>query len=508
MIHQSIFLQECERKQKRIQEDKPKKLRLEYGQFFTPAPIADFMASCFRPASKKSVHILDAGAGCGMLFSALVDKFTETDENPESISVTAYETDPTILDALESTMESCKQKCQSVGIDFSFDILKTDFISDAAKKISDPLLHQQKVKYTHAILNPPYKKINSATDTKKRLLAAGINTVNLYSAFVWLATELLEENGELVAITPRSFCNGTYFEPFRKTISNSLSIEYFHLFKSRKSLFSCDDVLQENIIFYGIRKKEKAEMIKLTVSSNADFEFLKEIEISYSNVIKGAEASYFIHLPEQDDNISSEIKKNLRYRLSEIGISVSTGKLVDFRASKYLLHDSEYRKGIPLIYPANLKDGYVQWPVRHLKKPMAVVHNAETETLFLDNKFYVLIKRFSSKEESRRIKAALYDPTLINSKHIAFENHLNVLHSKEKELSFDLALGLTIFLNSSLFDSMFREFSGHTQVNAGDLRKMSFPSRQTLERIAHTSNLKIPDQNQIDNIVKKECSHE
>lgn len=67
---------------------------------------------------------------------------------------------------------------------------------------------------THAILNPPYRKI--ATRSRERILlnSLGMETSNLYAAFVWLAFRRLAEGGELAAITPRSFCNGPYFRQF------------------------------------------------------------------------------------------------------------------------------------------------------------------------------------------------------------------------------------------------------------------------------------------------------
>ena len=43
----------------------------ELGQFFTAAPIADFMASWFNVPFRE-IHLLDAGAGMGALSAAMV----------------------------------------------------------------------------------------------------------------------------------------------------------------------------------------------------------------------------------------------------------------------------------------------------------------------------------------------------------------------------------------------------------------------------------------------------
>jgi adenine-specific DNA-methyltransferase len=43
-----------------------------------------------------------------------------------------------------------------------------------------------------------------------------------------------------------------------------------------------------------------------------------------------------------------------------------------------------------------------------------------------------------------------------------------------------LAHGLAVFLSTTAVDENFRRFSGHTQVNATDLKLMKYPSREAL----------------------------
>ena len=124
-------------------------------------------------------------------------------------------------------------------------VIEGDFVEEAAKQI-----RRQESPYTHAILNPPYKKIGSKSRTRATLASVGIETVNLYSGFLALSIELVEREGEIVAIVPRSFCNGPYYRPFRKFMLERTSIISIHLFDARDSAFSEDDVLQENIIIH------------------------------------------------------------------------------------------------------------------------------------------------------------------------------------------------------------------------------------------------------------------
>lgn len=91
---------------------------------------------------------------------------------------------------------------------------------------------------------------------------------------------------------------------------------------------------------------------------------------------------------------------------------------------------------------------------------------------------YVLTRRFTTKEEKRRIVATLYESNLPGPQ-VGFENRLNVFHAARAGLPRALAAGLAVYLNSRLVDRYFRQFNGHTQVNAADL---PYPSRATLER--------------------------
>jgi adenine-specific DNA-methyltransferase len=123
----------------------------------------------------------------------------------------------------------------------------------------------------------------------------------------------------------------------------------------------------------------------------------------------------------------------------------------------------------------------------------------------VDAGYYVLTKRFSSKEERRRVVAAIYDPRRIASPLVGFENHLNYFHAGGRGLSEPMAKGLAFYLNSSLFDRHFRLFSGHTQVNATDLKKMTYPSCEQLMRLGLHIQDRMPDQETIDTILETEC---
>ena len=101
--------------------------------------------------------------------------------------------------------------------------------------------------------------------------------------------------------------------------------------------------------------------------------------------------------------------------------------------------------------------------------------------------------------------AAIYDPARIDARLVGFENHLNYFHKDGKGLSADLAKGLALYLNSTVADKYFRLFSGHTQVNATDLRKMPYPIHEQLTRLGAHVKKTMPNQETIDAIIEKEC---
>lgn len=212
--------------------------RSELGQFMTPDPIADQMASMFANLPAE-VRLLEAGAGIGSLIASFVTHAIRSSSPPKSIYVTAFEIDQQLMEILKGTVAACKAACNAVGIRFEAELVQDDYIIRSA----EPLFSAGR-KFDVAILNPPYAKIGVSSRWRQALRSLGIETVNLYSAFIAVAINQLEEGGELVAITPRSFCNGPYYEQFRKHLLTSTELLRIRVFESRKKAFKDDDVLQ------------------------------------------------------------------------------------------------------------------------------------------------------------------------------------------------------------------------------------------------------------------------
>ena len=477
--------------------------RAELGQFFTPAPTARLMASMFE-APLTHVRLLDAGAGVGSLTAAWVAEMYGRKQPPQEISVTAYELDPRLTGYLRSTLGACQAACEARGIRFSGQVLGEDFIESAVSMLRGSMFGPRLQAFDCAILNPPYRKISSDSRTRHLLRTVGIETSNLYTAFLALVIGLLNERGELVTITPRSFCNGLYFKPFRKLFLKTMSIRAVRVFDARDVAFGEDDVLQENVILHSVKGADAIPTVQVSSSSGPEAETVTCREVSYGELVRAGDPDAFIHIvPDDAGQEIADRARSLAASLSDLGLAVSTGRVVEFRAKAFLRADPS-EGTVPLIYPANFKGGFVEWPKPRGKKPTAILVVPRNEDQVLRADHYVLVKRFSSKEERRRLVAAVYDPARVPAKRVGFENHLNYYHDGTQGLPARLALGLAAFLNSTLVDSYFRQFNGHTQVNATDLRSLRYPTRTDLEALGERIGDAFPSQEELDRLIDEQ----
>ena len=464
------MLSETLEKERKIHAFKTSSTHKEsYGQYFTPYPIAKFMSSLF-PATDKKIKLLDPGAGIGTLSCSFMERILQEHWNTPDIHVSAYDIDKTVYKTLNANIA----KSSSAFRQSDYEIFSEDFL----EKTSFEYTKRINETYTHVIMNPPYKKIQTNSKERQSARAFGLETVNLYSAFMGAAISLTEDNGYIVAIVPRSFCNGVYYKPFREFILKNCAIKHIHLFESRDKAFKDEAVLQENIIIM-LKKNAVQENVKISYCNDDSFEGLSEFDVPFEKILYKNDKEKYFHIP-----IKQEVDKEdltLYSNLKDLGINVSTGPVVDFRIKELLLKDYE-KKSIPLIYSVHLKNHRLAWPQKS-KKPNAIVRAEDIKKLLFPKGFYVLVKRFSTKEETKRVVASLITPDDFITDTIAFENHLNVFHINKASLSEAIAYGLLCWLNSTYIDEKFRLFSGHTQVNATDLRNLPYPSLIDLENL-------------------------
>lgn len=456
----------------------------EYGQFFTPVIIAEYMASLFdTPKQGTTINLLDPGAGEGTLGMATINRFaadypvdaTFTEIEPDALEILRRNLDATFADAKNIKYQIDSQSFVKSGIHW-YEYIK---------------------RYSHIIINPPYFKLAVSSADSRTLRSDGITVTNMYAAFVWLAVRLLDDDGELVAIIPRSFCNGPYFAKFREFIFSTCSLEKIHIFNARDKAFSDDGVLQENVIIH-LKRGKQSQAVLIARSNERCFDEVTQQHVDKDLVFHPADKYKVLHIPDAttQDGTSNIFVNDM----GSLGINVSTGPVVDFRLrdSIYFKSDEIHSALAPLIYPVNMSNMKVLWPVESNKKGQYFTINEDTRRWLVPlDGYHVIVRRFSSKEERRRVFAAVVDPAHFNSSHIAYENHVNFFHIKKSGLDKLLAYGLCAFLNSELVDRYFRTFSGHTQVNVSDLKRLKYPGEDWLRKLGSKIE-DLPEHNESD----------
>jgi adenine-specific DNA-methyltransferase len=307
------------------------------GQFFTPAPVARLMASMLDVAGPV-IRLLDPGAGTGALFAACVAEWCRWPQPPAQVHVTAYEVDSGLIPYLRETLALCKAACEQADITFTSEVRNDDFIRDAVTLLRGDLFTPASAeRYNCAILNPPYRKIQTASEHRRLLQRIGIETTNLYTGFLATTVQLLEPTGAMVAITPRSFCNGPYFKHFRRFFLGAMTLRRLHLFESRDEAFRDDAVLQENIILAAARSTGTPATIAITSSADPEDGLLSARDVPYTLVVSPDDPHAFIHIvPDALGQAINARLGALRWSLASLGVRVSTGRVVDFRVRIYL----------------------------------------------------------------------------------------------------------------------------------------------------------------------------
>lgn len=466
--------------QEQHQADTTRSHSKTHGQFFTPPSVASFMAGLLG-APKLAFRVLDPGAGSGILSAAVCDRVTRL-KSPRSLHLELYETERSVLPMLRECLERCGREMRRAGHTLSFDLHEHDFILSAAPQAS-LFERQAKGAFDAVIMNPPYFKIGKDSPYAKAMANVVHGQPNIYALFMALGADLLKPGGELVAITPRSFCNGPYFRGFRRWFFDRMSLEHVHLFESRTDTFRHAKVLQESVITLA-RRDRQCPQVKLTTSEGQLLPAkLPHRLLAAGHVLDDSSGDMVLRIPE--DPVDSEVialVESWPSRFRDLGLRVSTGPVVAFRARPFLCAAMNGHT-VPLLSAHNVRAFETIWPLVKGTKPTAFLEARESESLLLPALNYVLLRRFTAKEERRRLVASCFLRRDAAKPRVALENHLNYVCHTERELSEEECLGLSALFNSALLDRYFRAISGNTQVNATELRAMPLPPLSAIARI-------------------------
>ncbi len=486
-----------------ILASRSEKQRKQNGQFLTPPEVARFMAQQLGPI-KTGDRILDPAIGSGVLTCAIIDRLIAEDQ-PLEIWLDGYEIDSELAQIAGKVLDLAVNYAATKGIIIHTRVYKTDFILTSLTTVVQPRLFMlegsnqadKDIGYNQIIANPPYFKLNSNDPRVKAAAGVVKGHTNIYALFLALAQKKLTEGGRACFIVPRSFCSGRYFSSLRQDLIAQTTPLSVHQFESRQDTFKDDAVLQENIIFTFQRRSTSSpqtqsppKSVVVNISSSKSLSELNNLalnrKISSGQFLGRRFGTLFFRLPtgELDEQII-KIVDSWTGSLGSFGLDVSTGPVVAFRARSWLtdVEAVSNKQAVPLFWLHNVKRQQVEWPVTNGHKLQGISIATEAQSLVIPGANYVLLRRFSAKEEARRLVAGPLLADKYNFSQIGVENHLNYIYRKQGILTPDETVGLSAMLNSSIFDRYFRIVNGNTQVNAAELRALPLPPFELIKQI-------------------------
>lgn len=478
---------------KRVLEKREINTLKEHGQFLTPPSVAKYMAKQLRQIQSGAL-LLEPAIGSGVLACAVIERLIAENRSLE-VSITAYEIDKELCDISRDVLKVACSKAEKMGIKINWQVHQEDFVLACLPESEQPSLfgsnESKQSAFTHIISNPPYFKLNVEDKRVKAVYGKLNGHTNIYSLFMALSAKLLLSQGKASFIVPRSFCSGVYFSEFRRDLLKDVTPYSLHVFQSRNDVFEGDAILQENVIF-SFEKLSQQQIHQywagnINISSSNDDKNLDDGIISrkvpFKYFLSDHDGLLLFRIPTGilDEQVLDALDK-WDGSLEKYDFQVSTGRVVPFRVKELLKEKIKTGNGtVPLLWMQNVKPYQTQYPLDKFDKPQAIIAN--NPALLVPNANYVLLRRFSAKEDKRRLVSAPFIGEKFEFGQIGFENHLNVIFRRRGALSAFEAIGLSAILNSAIVDRYFRIVNGNTQVNAAELRILPLPPLEVIINI-------------------------
>lgn len=332
--------------------------------------------------------------------------------------------------------------------------------------------------YDLVIGNPPYGRVKLTETRRQRYERSLYGHANLYGLFTDLAIRWTRPGGVIAFVTPTSFLAGQYFKALRHLIACEAPPLTIDIIETRKGAF--EDVLQETMLStyrVGASKvRAQVQRVLLKDQSSAIVERIGEFVLP-----RETEKPWLIPRDVEHRQLIDRLGR-LRARLSDWGYKVSTGPLVWNRHKKQLTATPSDNTR-PLIWAESIPR-----PGKFEFRALKANHHpyfelAEGDNWLVTDKSCVLVQRTTSKEQARRLSAAVLPQDFID-RHgsVVIENHLNMVRPLGTTPKVSLR-AVSAFLNSPIADEAFRCISGSVAVSAFELESLPLPSPSAMHHV-------------------------
>ena len=334
--------------------------------------------------------------------------------------------------------------------------------------------------------NPPYHKIPGLSqDLKLAFKESLYGHPNAYGIFIHAGIEMLNNNGSLGYIIPRSILSGLYFKNLRSFIEKRTRIKEIVHISNRKKIF--DNVLQGTMIL-ALSKKSNKKRVRISFTKSLD-DFratikdpLKISQVKIARNLNGTSVWFLSDSKRTYDIIDKILADHPILSDATINCPAKTGQIVWNRV-KNLLCENSTEGAFPLIWATDVSRFNFSFHASGDKRPAYLKITPKTNHLIVRGKC-ILIQRVTADEQPCRIVACLPEKFCeANPKGFFVENHLNFIQLGKESKITDLYYLLGI-LNSDVIEFFFRIMSGNTQVSATELNLLPIPIRKHNAEVA------------------------
>ncbi|MBO7170737.1 MAG: methyltransferase [Clostridia bacterium] len=460
------------RNTKKLVRERVKAENVRIGRFFTKKGTAALMAAMTKAASKETVTVLDPGAGTGILSAALLERLC-LGGGVKTVFLTCYETDETMLPMLENNLTRLRKKCRhDYGVILKYTILTDNFVTAVANAESPAL-------YDYIIMNPPSDLCEKDSAEVKALGSLAAGATDVAFIFAALASNLLAEGGQMVALLPTTYAKGIYLERIRLHMLENARLTRFHLFAVKAKRDGVPDGVRPHMVLR-FERTPLPENATVSISSSYSDGDGGDITVlppfPYRRIVNEKNGALLLIKSEEEANVLSQVE-SFPESFSSYGLKMRTGLTLESRYPE-ALRDSAVDGAIPLIHPRSIDTGFVHLPPEKYIVPVI-------PSLAQKNKNMLFIKRVPAKSEKRHLLCGVYlAAQLPRCPMISTHNKLNYVdYADDREMDAAFLYGLYGVLSSDLYEKYCLILSTSPQINATEYGNLPLPDAKTLREI-------------------------
>jgi len=241
--------------------------RKDYGQFFTPNPVAHLMAEWVMKDDPKT--ILDPAFGLGVFYDEVIKI-----NSGNQVVFTGYEIDNHIMTYLNHN-----GRCPNLRV-VNNNYLEAEVGSFGGIICNPPYMRFQKFLNRHNVLPKIEEKIG------KKLIGYS----NISSVFLVKSLKELNVNGNLAFIMPFEFFNTGYGKEIKKSLLANHSLKQIIIFSNEKEIFP-DATTTVCVLL--CKNDGKKEAIKIThIKANEEINKISDISNFYQKQIMASDLPY------------------------------------------------------------------------------------------------------------------------------------------------------------------------------------------------------------------------